>query len=151
VTNEERLEEDEEGIAAGGAGAAGDDAGEDAPGLEVILDYLHRSRGFDFTGYKRTTVARRIRRRMSVLGVMTYPEYVDYLEVRPDELPQLFNTILDQLAGTIRSSLATGIEGEQVLDCMTRRGKALRCRITVTPMKADPTRGVTLVVDEASP
>jgi hypothetical protein len=34
---------------------------------------------------------------------------------------------------------------------MTRRGKALRCRITVTPMKADPTRGVTLVVDEASP
>lgn len=58
---------------------------------------------------------------------------------------------IDQLAGTIRTSLATGTEGEHVLDCTTRRGKSLRCRVTVTPMKADPSRGVTLVVEEAAP
>ena len=93
---------EEEGTAIGLDGFVG----EDAPGLEVMLDYLHRSRGFDFTGYKRTTLARRIRRRMSVLGVMTYPEYVDYLEVRPDEFPQLFNTILINVTGFFRDPLA---------------------------------------------
>ena len=28
--------------------------------LEVLLDYLRRSRGFDFTGYKRTSLSRRV-------------------------------------------------------------------------------------------
>jgi two-component system CheB/CheR fusion protein len=88
------------------------DAGIDAPGLEAMLDYLHRSRGFDFTGYKRTTLARRIRRRMAVLGVKTYPEYVDYLEVRPDEFPQLFNTILINVTGFFRDPAAwTSLRG----------------------------------------
>ena len=32
--------------------------------LEVLLDYLKRSRGFDFTGYKRPSLVRRIRKRM---------------------------------------------------------------------------------------
>ena len=78
----------------------------DAPGLEVMLDYLHRGRGFDFTGYKRTTLGRRIRHRMVMLGLKTYPEYVDYLEVRPDEFPQLFNTILINVTGFFRDTAA---------------------------------------------
>jgi two-component system CheB/CheR fusion protein len=78
----------------------------DPPGLEAMLEYLHRSRGFDFTGYKRTTIGRRIRRRMQTLGVKTYPEYVDYLEVRPDEFPQLFNMILINVTGFFRDSVA---------------------------------------------
>ena len=111
VTQDEDREEEDtaiglDGVDVGVDGDVGEDAGADAPGLEVMLDYLHRSRGFDFTGYKRTTLARRIRRRMSVLGVMTYPEYVDYLEVRPDEFPQLFNTILINVTGFFRDPLA---------------------------------------------
>ena len=35
--------------------------------LEVLLDYLRRSRGFDFTGYKRTSLTRRIDKRMQVV------------------------------------------------------------------------------------
>jgi two-component system CheB/CheR fusion protein len=89
---------------ADGAGVA--DAEVDAPGLEVMLHYLHRSRGFDFSGYKRTTLARRIRRRMQILGVKTYAEYVDYLEVRPDEFPQLFNMILINVTGFFRDTAA---------------------------------------------
>ena len=76
----------------------------DAPGLETMLEYLHRSRGFDFTGYKRTTLGRRIRRRMQMLGLKTYPEYADYLEVRPDEFPQLFNMILINVTGFFRDT-----------------------------------------------
>lgn len=78
----------------------------DAPGLEAMLDFLHRSRGFDFTGYKRTSLSRRIRRRMQMVGLATYPEYVDYLEVRPDEFPQLFNMILINVTGFFRDAPA---------------------------------------------
>jgi chemotaxis methyl-accepting protein methylase len=36
--------------------------------LEVVLDYLRRSRGFDFTGYKRASLSRRIEKRMRAVG-----------------------------------------------------------------------------------
>lgn len=78
----------------------------DAPGLEAMLDYLHRSRGFDFTGYKRPTLGRRIRQRMTMLGLDTYPEYVDYIEVRPDELPRLFDMLLVNATGFFRDPAA---------------------------------------------
>jgi two-component system, chemotaxis family, CheB/CheR fusion protein len=62
--------------------------------LEVLLDYLKRSRGFDFTGYKRASLGRRITKRMSSVGVTNHADYVDYLEVHPEEFAALFNTIL---------------------------------------------------------
>ncbi|HVX37953.1 MAG TPA: CheR family methyltransferase [Gemmatimonadaceae bacterium] len=62
--------------------------------LEVLLDYLKRSRGFDFTGYKRASLARRITKRMQAIDVRDYADYVDYLEVHPEEFAALFNTIL---------------------------------------------------------
>ncbi len=37
------------------------------PELEALLEYLKRSRGFDFTGYKRSSLMRRIRKRMQLL------------------------------------------------------------------------------------
>src|SRR5918995_3132716 len=62
--------------------------------LEVLLDYLRRSRGFDFTGYKRTSLSRRIQKRMQEVGADGYLSYLDHLEVDPEEFTQLFNTIL---------------------------------------------------------
>ena len=62
--------------------------------LEVLLDYLRRSRGFDFTGYKRNSLSRRIERRIQDVGADGYLGYLDHLEVDPDEFTQLFNTIL---------------------------------------------------------
>ena len=88
------------------AAAASDYTEPDGAGLEAMLDYLLRSRGFDFTGYKRATLSRRIRRRMQVLEIAGYAEYIDYLEVRPDEFPQLFNTILINVTGFFRDSAA---------------------------------------------
>ncbi|WP_017318279.1 CheR family methyltransferase [Mastigocladopsis repens] len=64
------------------------------PDLEKLLEYIKRNRGFDFSGYKRTSLSRRIRKRMQVLGVESYSDYLDYLEVHPDEFIELFNTIL---------------------------------------------------------
>ena len=37
------------------------------PKFEALLDYLKRMRGFDFTGYKRTSLMRRVQKRMDVV------------------------------------------------------------------------------------
>jgi two-component system CheB/CheR fusion protein len=67
---------------------------EQNPDLENLLEYIKRNRGFDFSGYKRASLTRRIRKRMQSIGVESYSDYLDYLEVHPDEFVELFNTIL---------------------------------------------------------
>ncbi|BAZ12407.1 MCP methyltransferase, CheR-type with PAS/PAC sensor [Calothrix sp. NIES-4071] len=67
---------------------------EQNPDLEALLDYIRHTRGFDFSGYKRTSLTRRICRRMQTIGVDNYIDYLDYLEVHPNEFIDLFNTIL---------------------------------------------------------
>jgi two-component system CheB/CheR fusion protein len=74
--------------------------------LDVLLDYLKRTRGFDFTGYKRTTLGRRIAKRMDAVGVDSHAAYVDFLEVHPDEFAFLFNTILINVTGFFRDTAA---------------------------------------------
>lgn len=76
------------------------------PDLENLLEYIKRNRGFDFRGYKRTSLSRRIKRRMQALGVESYSEYLDYLEVHPDEFVELFNTILINVTGFFRDAEA---------------------------------------------
>src|SRR2546430_15518130 len=64
------------------------------PKFEALLMYLKESRGFDFTGYKRSSLTRRVDPRMAQNGVPDYSENQDYLEGHPDEFTTLFNTIL---------------------------------------------------------
>lgn len=72
------------------------------PDFELLLEYLKRNRGFDFTGYKRSSLVRRVDRRMTVVGIETYSSYVDYLEVHPHEFQSLFNTILINVTSFFR-------------------------------------------------
>ncbi|HET9167967.1 MAG TPA: CheR family methyltransferase [Actinospica sp.] len=72
--------------------------------LEVLLAYLRDARGFDFTGYKRTSLARRIRKRMTDTGVGEYSDYQDMLESDPEEFNELFNTILINVTGFFRDT-----------------------------------------------
>jgi two-component system, chemotaxis family, CheB/CheR fusion protein len=71
-------------------------------GLEAFLEHVKESRGFDFSGYKRATLARRIRKRMVEVGCDDYEAYVDYLEANPREYAELFNTILINVTGFFR-------------------------------------------------
>src|SRR5438067_11657324 len=70
--------------------------------LEGLLEYIKRSRGFDFTGYKRQGLGRRIQRRMETVGTGDFAAYTDYLEVHPEEFALLFNTILINVTGFFR-------------------------------------------------
>src|SRR3954452_16662261 len=74
--------------------------------LQDLLEFLKRSRGFDFTGYKKTTVSRRIEKRMAAVGAASYAEYQDHLEVNPREFTELFNTILINVTSFFRDPAA---------------------------------------------
>jgi two-component system CheB/CheR fusion protein len=86
-----------------GKGNAGKD---NDNGLQALLEYLKQNRGFDFTGYKRTSLERRIRKRMGEVGIESYGDYQDHLEVNPGEFTDLFNTILINVTDFFRDKQA---------------------------------------------
>src|SRR3954452_23140979 len=73
-----------------------------ADALQELLDYLKRSRGFDFSGYKKSTLSRRIEKRIASVGGTSFDDYQDYLEVNPREFTELFNTILINVTSFFR-------------------------------------------------
>src|SRR5919199_2647906 len=74
------------------------------PHFEALLIHLKESRGFDFTGYKRSSLMRRVNRRMSQVDITDYQDYLDHLEVHPDEFTALFNAILINVTGFFRDA-----------------------------------------------
>ena len=74
----------------------------DTSSLDGLLQHLREVRAFDFTGYKRATLSRRVDKRMQQLGIAGYGEYIDYLQVHADEFEHLFNTILINVTSFFR-------------------------------------------------
>src|SRR6266702_1745529 len=67
---------------------------QDGSDFERLIEFLRDARGFDFTGYKRASLMRRVTHRCSELGIDNFRAYHDYLEVHPEEFVTLFNKIL---------------------------------------------------------
>jgi two-component system, chemotaxis family, CheB/CheR fusion protein len=72
------------------------------PDFEALLQFLKDSRGFDFTGYKRSSLMRRVDRRMQQVDMTSYADYLDFLQLHQDEFTALFNTILINVTGFFR-------------------------------------------------
>jgi two-component system CheB/CheR fusion protein len=70
--------------------------------LETLLEYLRDARGFDFTGYKRPTLERRIGKRMAEVSSGSFDDYIDRLQADSREFSELFNTILINVTGFFR-------------------------------------------------
>jgi two-component system, chemotaxis family, CheB/CheR fusion protein len=83
--------------------------------LDTLLEFVNHSRGFDFTGYKRSSIERRVAKRMGDVGVKSYDEYIDYLELHSDEFAELFNTILINVTGFFRDPPAWEYLATEVL------------------------------------
>src|SRR5262250_1126898 len=83
--------------------------------FEALLEYLKYSRGFDFTAYKRSSLSRRVDKRMQALGLVDYAQYSDYLEVRPEEFTNLFNTILINVTSFFRDTPAWDYVANEVV------------------------------------
>lgn len=83
--------------------------------FEALLEYLRQSRGFDFTGYKRASLQRRVRKQMQSRNIDNVSEYLDYLQVHPEEFLPLFNTILINVTAFFRDQNAWNYLQDQTL------------------------------------
>ena len=73
--------------------------------FDALLEYLKQNRGFDFTGYKRASLTRRIHKRMQEVGVKTYAEFARLLEQNPAEFDQLCTTVLINVTAFFRDGV----------------------------------------------
>lgn len=81
---------------------AGDDGAADTSGVEKVLLLLRRQTGHDFSGYKSSTLWRRIERRMNLHHFGEVADYVRYLRENPQELDLLFKELLIGVTGFFR-------------------------------------------------
>ncbi len=73
-------------------------------GLEKIFHLLRSQTGHDFSGYKRSTVARRIERRMAVHQIDQIGDYIRYLQLTSSEVDALFRELLIGVTNFFRDS-----------------------------------------------
>lgn len=98
--------------------------------FEALLRYMRDSRGFDFTGYKRTSLMRRVRHRMDQAGYAAFDDYLDFLQASSDEFTALFNTILINVTSFFRDPDAWEfISAEVIPRLLAERGPADPIRV----------------------
>ncbi len=67
---------------------------QEAENLQRILSQVHARTGHDFKQYKRSTILRRVERRMQLNGYPTLEGYLNYLRHNANEAQAMFNDIL---------------------------------------------------------
>src|SRR3954452_17181504 len=103
---------------------------QEQPDFERLLEFLKQQRGFDFTGYKRTSLQRRVAKRMEEVGISSHRDYLEHLEVSPGEFTELFNTILINVTGFFRDPVAWDyIRSEVLPELLERKGPADDIRV----------------------
>ncbi len=90
------------------------------PSFEKLLDFIRSSRAFDFTGYKRPSLQRRITKRMQVVGATDYDDYLVYLESHAGEFAELFDTILINVTSFFRDPDAWDYVAEEIVPQIVR-------------------------------
>jgi two-component system CheB/CheR fusion protein len=73
-----------------------------ATAMEALVGYLREQRGVDFSGYKPTSLERRVRHAMTKAGSVTLDAYLDHLQANPRSLDDLFNTLLINVTAFFR-------------------------------------------------
>ena len=93
-------------------------SGEEDGEFAALLRFLQEQRGFDFTGYKRPSLMRRVMRRMQTLQIESFAAYGEYLELHADEFGALFNTILINVTSFFRDEAAWAYVRSAVLPAL---------------------------------
>ena len=99
------------------------------PGFLQLLEYLRSTRGFDFTGYKPSSLMSRIGKRMHMLRIVGFAEYQDHLEVHPEEFGELFNFMLINVTSFFRDPQIWEYVAEKVMPVLAERAQQRQVRI----------------------
>ncbi len=74
--------------------------------LQKIFTHVRSKTGHDFSNYKRSSVLRRIERRMQVNHLKNLADYLSYLQKDPDEIGHLFSDLLISVTNFFRDQEA---------------------------------------------
>ena len=83
--------------------------------LKHILTYLRSRTGHDFLRYKRSTIYRRLARRMQVRQVDTLGEYFEFIKHKPEEIQSLFHNLLISVTTFFRDPAAFDVLAREVI------------------------------------
>jgi len=98
--------------------------------FDELLAMMRETRGSDFSGYKRSTLQRRVNRRMALLNLATFAEYRDYLELEPAEFGQLFDSLLINVTSFFRDPLAwQAMQDRVVPELLSAKGAKTPVRV----------------------
>jgi two-component system CheB/CheR fusion protein len=84
-------------------------------GLRRILAALHHRTGNDFSQYKKTTIGRRVARRMAEHGIKDISAYAHFVESHADEPQALLDEILINVTSFFRDPVAFDVLKGEVL------------------------------------
>ena len=97
--------------------------------MQRILSLMAARHGFDFGGYRRSSLERRIRSRADALGIPDISAYLDYLRTRPAEATALLDTLFVHVTSFFRDpEVWTTLARLSLLPlrCRARDGDAIR-------------------------
>ncbi len=83
--------------------------------FQRLLEKVYRQRGFDFRGYRPSTLSRRLSRRLRARGARSYVEYRRVLDDDPDEYDKFFDALTINVSSFFRDEVAFRSLGETVV------------------------------------
>jgi two-component system CheB/CheR fusion protein len=93
-------------------------------GIDRVLEQLREASGIDFSSYKRTTIERRLARRLARYQLGSLEEYSSYLAAHPDEASAVYEDLLIHVTEFFRDRPVLDRLVEQVLPELLREKPA---------------------------
>src|SRR5438445_3764472 len=119
--------------------------------FEALLKYLRDGRGFDYTGYKRNTIVRRIAKRCTELGLTSFTAYQDYLQVHAGKFAILFDKILINVTEFFRDPAAWDYIRRDIVPKLVEKGGAIRIWSTGTASRQEAYTAAILFCEALGP
>jgi two-component system, chemotaxis family, CheB/CheR fusion protein len=100
--------------------------------IQKILAILRTKTGHDFSHYKKTTILRRIERRMSIHQIADAVAYAQFIQEHPEEIQILFKELLIRVTSFFRDPEAFSILQKKILpDLIGNKPETYTVRIWV--------------------
>lgn len=97
-----------------------DEGALDGDALDAVLAVVRERDGLDLGGYRRSTLARRVRNRMISAGVRGTAEYLDRLRSDPGETSRLLDRLMIKVSRFFRNVDAVAAVAEALADELAR-------------------------------
>lgn len=91
---------------------------------DMIIKYLIKHRGVDFSGYSLSTIENQLGQRLNNTNNETIPEYLEYIKSHPDELNYLIDVLIVNVSSFFRDPLVFNYISSKILPRLLLEKKA---------------------------